>query len=320
MVEMISQTGLVVACLLDLFLGDPQWSFHPIRILGKTIECLEKTLRGIKTSVISEKTAGVLLCVVTITVTYGTTASLIHFASTLNSYFGASLAIVFAYFTISIKSLGDAAGKIKQCLKNGEEERARSHLSFVVGRDTPALSRKEMIRATVETVAENTSDGIVAPLIYLILGGAPLAMAYKAVNTLDSMVGYKNERYLNMGWASARCDDLANYIPARVTGTLMIVAAIFLGNDWKNAYATLRKDARKHTSPNSGYPESAVAGALRVQLGGVNYYSGKKKVAPLLGQDLEELSEQSIEGAVRIMYLTSSMMIVLGILFLGVLN
>ena len=320
MVEMISQTGLVVACLLDLLLGDPEWSFHPIRILGKTIDCLEKYLRGIKQSLISEKTAGILLCVITITLAYGITFGLIHFAYTLNSYFGASLAILLAYFTISIKSLGDAAGRIRQCLKDEDDESAGRHLSLIVGRDTLALSRKEIVRATVETVAENTSDGIVAPLFYLIIGGPPLGMAYKAVNTLDSMVGYKNEKYLKLGWASARCDDLANYIPARITGILMIVAAVFLGKDWKNAYATLRKDAKKHMSPNSGYPESAVAGALRVQLGGVNYYAGNKKVTPLLGQDIEELSDKSIEGAVRMMYLASSMMVLLGVLFLGVLK
>ena len=238
----------------------------------------------------------------------------------LNNYFGASLAILLAYFTISIKSLGRAAGKIRKCLKDDDDESARRHLSLIVGRDTQALSKKEIVRATVETVAENTSDGIVAPLIYLILGGAPLGMAYKAVNTLDSMVGYKNETYHKLGWASAKCDDLVNYIPARITGILMIVAAIFLGNDWKNAYATMRRDARKHLSPNSGYPESAVAGALRVQLGGVNYYSGKKTITPLLGQGLEELSEQSIGGVVRMMYLVSSMMILLGVLFLEVLN
>ena len=320
MVEMISQTGLVIACFLDLLLGDPQWSLHPIRILGKIIDYLEKSLRGIKQSIISEKTAGILLCVITITLAYGITFGIIHFAYKLNSYFGASLAILLAYFTISIKSLGDAAGKIRKCLKDGDDESAGRHLSLIVGRDTLALSRKEIVRATVETVAENTSDGIVAPLFYLILGGPALGMAYKAVNTLDSMVGYKNEKYLNLGWASAKCDDLANYIPARITGILMIVAAIFLGKDWKNAYATLRKDARKHMSPNSGYPESAVAGALRVQLGGVNVYAGNKKVTPLLGQDIEELSEQSIEGAVRMMYLVSSMMVLLGVLFLEVVK
>jgi len=320
MVEMISQTGLVIACFLDLLLGDPQWSLHPIRILGKIIDYLEKSLRGIKQSMITEKTAGILLCVITITLAYGITFGIIHFAYKLNSYFGASLAILLAYFTISIKSLGDAAGKIRKCLKDEDDESAGRHLSFIVGRDALALSRKEIVRATVETVAENTSDGIVAPLFYLILGGPALGMAYKAVNTLDSMVGYKNEKYLNLGWASAKCDDLANYIPARITGILMIVASIFLGKDWKNAYATLRKDARKHMSPNSGYPESAVAGALRVQLGGVNVYAGNKKVTPLLGQDIEELSDQSIEGAVRMMYLVSSMMVLLGVLFLEVVK
>lgn len=320
MVEMITQTGLLVACLLDLLFGDPEWSSHPVRILGKTIDYLERFLRGMKPSILSETTAGILLCVITITFAYGITFGIIHFASMLNRYAGVCLTILLAYFTISIKCLGDAAGNIRTCLKAGDDETARRHLSLIVGRDTQALNRKEMVRATVETVAENTSDGIIAPFFYLILGGAPLGMAYKAVNTLDSMVGYKNEKYFRLGWASARCDDLANYIPARITGILMIVAAIFLGKDWQNAYATLRKDARKHTSPNSGYPESAVAGALRVQLGGVNVYDGQKKVTPLLGQDLDELSEQSIDGAVRMMYLASFMMVMLGVLFLGVLK
>jgi len=320
MLEMISQTGLFIAYVLDLILGDPEWSFHPIRILGKTIEYLEKPLRGIKQSIITEKTAGIILCVIIIILTYGITWSIIHFSYRLNIYFGACITVLFAYFTISVKSLGDAARKIGKCLKDEDEACAEKQLSLIVGRDTMTLNRKEIVRATIETVAENTSDGIVAPLFYLILGGPSLGMAYKAVNTLDSMVGYKNEKYLNLGWASAKCDDLANYIPARIAGILMIVSAVFLGKDWKNAYVTLRKDARKHMSPNSGYPESAVAGALRVQLGGVNYYAGIKKMTPLLGQNIAELNDESIKDAVRMMYLVSAMMMLLGVLFLGVLK
>ena len=318
MVEMISQTGLVFAYLIDLFLGDPEWSFHPIRILGKTIEFLEKRLRNIKQKTISEKTAGVLLFAIVVFLTYGLTWVIICLSYYINSYFGICVTILAAYFTLSVKSLAKAAREIRTFLKEEDEESAKKRLSLIVGRDTAMLNRREIIRATIETVAENTSDGIVAPLFYLILGGPPLGMAYKAVNTLDSMVGYRNEKYLKLGWASARCDDLVNYIPARITGMLIIVAAFFLCKDWKNAYNTMKKDARKHMSPNSGYPESAVAGALKVQLGGVNYYAGVKKVTPLLGQDIEELNEKSIENAVRMMYLTSAMMVLMGVLILEV--
>ena len=318
MVEMISQTGLVFAYLIDLFLGDPEWTFHPIRILGKTIEFLEKRLRNIKQKTISEKTAGVLLFAIVVFVTYGLTWVIIYLSYYINSYLGICVTILAAYFTLSVKSLAKAAREIRTFLKEENEESAKKRLSLIVGRDTAMLNRREIIRATIETVAENTSDGIVAPLFYLILGGPPLGMAYKAVNTLDSMVGYRNEKYLKLGWASARCDDLVNYIPARITGILMIGAAFFLCKDWKNAYHTMKKDARKHMSPNSGYPESAVAGALKVQLGGVNYYAGVKKITPLLGQDIEELNEKSIENAVRMMYLTSAMMVLMGVLILEV--
>jgi len=319
MVEMISPLGLCLAYLLDLLFGDPQWSLHPIRVLGKTIVSLERMLSGIKHSILSEKTAGILLWAMVVISAYGITWGSIYLSHLLNSYFGAGIAIVLAYFTISIKSLGKAAQDIRNCLKEGDEESARKHLSHIVGRDTMALNRHEIIRATVETVAENTSDGIVAPLFYLIIGGVPLGMAYKAINTLDSMVGYRNEKYLKLGWASAKCDDLANYIPARITSILMIVAAMFLKRDWRNAYATVRRDARKHRSPNSGYPESAVAGALQVQLGGTNYYGGKPVRAALIGHSKEKLKESSIGNVVTMMHLTSAIMLLLGVLFLGVL-
>jgi adenosylcobinamide-phosphate synthase len=320
MVEMMSPMGLFVVYLLDLLFGDPEGSFHPIRILGKTIEYLERKLNMIKRNVLSEKTLGILLCSIVVISAYAITWGSIYLSHSLNSYLGIFVSIVFAYFTISIKSLGKAAKDVGNRLKEGDERSAQKYLSFIVGRDTMALNRKEIIKATVETVAENTSDGIVAPIFYLIIGGPPLGMAYKAVNTLDSMVGYKNEKYLDLGWASAKCDDLANYIPARVTGMLMIVAAMILKKDWRCAYATVRRDARKHRSPNSGYPESAVAGALRVQLGGTNYYSGVPIVTALIGQNREHLNENSIRDVVNIMRITSAIMILLGVLFLGVIQ
>lgn len=318
MVEMIHPLGLLSAYLLDFLLGDPEWSFHPIRILGKMIAYLEKMLRMLTQHALSEKIVGILICAMVVITTYGITWGIIYFSFRLNDYFGMGVYVVLAYFILSTKSLGKAAYHIKNYLKAGDEEQAQKVLSLIVGRDTLALSRQEMIRATIETVAENTSDGVVAPLFYLIIGGPPLGMAYKAVNTLDSMIGYKNERYLRLGWASAKFDDLANYIPARITGMLMIVAALFLKKDWKNAYYTMKRDARKHTSPNSGYPESAVAGALRIQLGGINYYGGIPVKAALLGQNSEALNERTIGEVVSMMYLASAIMVLLGLLFLKV--
>jgi len=320
MVNMISPIGLCIAYLLDLLFGDPEWFLHPIRIIGKTIVYLERMLGRIKHSILSEKTAGILLCAMVVISAYGITWATIYLSHRLNSYVGACVTIVLAYFILSVKSLGKAAYEVKNYLKEGDEESARKHLSLIVGRDTMALNRNEILRATVETVAENTSDGIVAPLLYLIIGGVPLGMAYKAVNTLDSMVGYKNERYLKLGWASAKCDDLANYIPARITGVLMIVAAMLLQKDWRCAYGTVRKDARKHSSPNSGYPESAVAGALQVQLGGTNYYGGIPIRTALIGHNRRKLNESSIENVVSIMQLTSVIMLLLAVLFIGVLQ
>jgi len=320
MVDMISPIGLCIAYLLDLLFGDPEWSLHPIRIIGKTIVYLERMLGRITHSILSEKIAGIFLCAIVVILAYVVTWGSIYLAHHVNGYLGTCVAIVLAYFTISIKSLGKTAQDVGNYLQEGNEKGARIHLSLIVGRDTMALNRDEIIRATVETVAENTSDGIVAPLFYLIIGGVPLGMAYKAVNTLDSMVGYKNERYLKLGWASAKCDDLANYIPARITGVLMIVAALFLRKDWKNAYVTMRRDARRHESPNSGYPEATVAGALRVQLGGTNYYDGIPRMSALIGQNREKLNESSIRDVVTMMHLTSAITVLLGMLVLGVLR
>lgn len=320
MVEMINPLGLLSAYLLDFIFGDPELPFHPIRILGKMIAYLEKILRRINNNILREKTLGIILCASVVISTYGITWGIINLSCRVNDYFGMCVTIVLAYITLSIKSLGKAAHYVRNCLKEGDEEGARKKLSPIVGRDTITLSREEMIRATIETVAENTSDGAVAPLFYLMIGGPPLGMAYKAVNTLDSMVGYKNKRYLKLGWASAKCDDLVNYIPARITGMLMIVAALFLRKDWKNAYSTMKRDAKKHMSPNSGYPESAVAGALRIQLGGINHYGGIPVKAALLGQNGETMNENTIGDVVNMMQLASVFTVLLGVVFLGVIQ
>ena len=192
---------------------------------------------------------------------------------------------------------------------------ARKQLSYIVGRDTDQLEEPEIWRGAVETVAENTADGVIAPLLFLILGGPVLGLAYKAVNTLDSMVGYKNDRYLHFGRASARFDDLLNWLPARLTGTLMVLASAFVGLSMKRSWRTLRRDGRNHSSPNSGIPEAAAAGALGVQLGGMNFYFGKPVEKPTIGEPLNPLGIKAWQGAVRLMYAAEVLLLVCWALF-----
>jgi adenosylcobinamide-phosphate synthase len=260
-----------------------------------------------------------LLCAGVVMLVYGVVWIMLAASFRVHEYVGFVASVVLAYFTLSARALGDAAQAVLSCLASGDDAGARSSLALVVGRDTAALSRKEVVKAAVETVAENTADGIVAPLFYLALGGPALGMAYKAVNTLDSMVGYKNQRYRAMGWASARCDDAANYLPARLTGLLLVAAAFITRRDWRGAYAIMRRDARKHLSPNSGYPESAMAGALGVQLGGPSLYNGVVRNAARLGEENRPLTGSSIKEAVSMMYYASMLMLLLCLLCRGAL-
>ena len=308
MVDMFFPLGFALAFFLDLIAGDPQWSFHPIRIIGKLISFLERCLKNFFQNRLNERQTGVLLCLTVIAIVYGATYSAVYAACLLNTYFGLLVYVLLVYFTISLKALGEAALAIKKSLADGNEDEARFHLSHIVGRDTGTLNREEIVRATVETVAENTSDGIIAPLFSVMVGGAPLAMTYKAVNTLDSMVGYKSKEYIKLGWASARCDDLANYLPARITGFLLFLSALLQQKDWKNSWLTLKRDARKHESPNSGYPEAAVAGALNIRLGGTNFYNGVPRTSPLIGRQESVLTSSSIGDVVRLMYCASFIM------------
>ena len=195
---------------------------------------------------------------------------------------------------------------------------ARNELSCLVGRDTSSLDEKGITRALLETVAENTSDGVIAPLFYLAIGGPPLAMAYKAINTLDSMVGYKNEKYLYFGRASARLDDIANYIPARITAILLAVAAFILRKDWRRAWRITLRDSGNHPSPNSGYPEAAVAGALGRRLGGLSYYGGMPSNKPFIGDDAGEFQVRDVREAGRLMLMTSALMVLISIVVLSI--
>jgi len=300
-------TALVLAAVaLDLALGDPRALPHPVVLIGRLISFLEKLLRRL---IGNARLAGVLLLVITVGASYLCAALLIKAAQAIPPGVGFVVGLYLAWVSLAARSLHAESGKVAKALERHDLAGARVALSYIVGRETAELDEPEIVRGAVETVAENTGDGVIAPLFYLMLGGPALAIAYKAVNTLDSMVGYKNERYLDFGWASARFDDLANWIPARLTGLLMVLAAPLCALNCGGAWRILRRDCRKHSSPNSGFPEAAAAGALGVRLGGANRYFGRVVEKPTIGDPSLPLSLSAYAGVVRLMYLSEALLV-----------
>lgn len=298
---------MLAAVFLDLVLGDPRALPHPVVGIGRLISFLEPRLRRIFAD---ERRAGCALLITTVGIAYGIAALLLHAAFAVSADAGTVAAVYLGWVSLAARSLHAESGKVAKALERGDLPGARLALSYIVGRETEQLEEGEIVRGAVETVAENTGDGVIAPLFYLMLGGPALAIAYKAVNTLDSMVGYKNERYLNFGWASARFDDLANYLPARLTALLMVAAAPVCALSGKNAWRIMRRDGRNHSSPNSGFPEAAAAGALRVRLGGANRYFGKVVEKPSIGDPAQPLSLIAYDGVVRLMYCSEALLVV----------
>lgn len=307
-------SDIALGYIADLIFGDPYWFPHPVRIIGSFISFFESLLRRIFHSSRAEKIAGFILAGVTVSISYLVVWLILRFTLSINTLLFHFTNIIFIYTVLATRCLGDEAIKIYRLLKAKDINSARKALSYIVGRDTENLDVKNICRAVIETVAENTSDGIIAPLFYLFLGGVPLAMAYKAINTLDSMVGYKNERYINIGMASARLDDIANFLPSRITSLLMIIVSFFLRLDTKRGLITVIRDGMKNPSPNSGYPESAMAGALNIRLGGPSSYGGRIVEKPYIGDPLEEIRPEHILTAVKLMYGTSILGFVLGYL------
>ena len=269
-----------IGLVLDFIIGDPNNPFHPVRIIGSLGIKLENITRRVFKNL---KISGFVTWLGVILITFLVNSLIVRLAFSISNIFGIIIEGILLYFCISSKGLKVEGLKVIKVLESGDIEGARKQLSYIVGRDTEALDEEGIIRAVIETVAENTSDGIIAPLLFGALGGAPLAMTYKAVNTCDSMFGYKNDKYIDFGLVSAKMDDLFNYIPARLTGYLVIFAAFILGLDYKNSYRIYKRDRYNHTSPNSAHPESAVAGALGIRLGGANYYFGKIVEKPTIG-------------------------------------
>ena len=294
-----------IAYVLDLIFGDPQNIIHPVQIIGKMVNIGEKSLLGKKYK--SDRKykffAGMILNITVISLTYGITY-LIRRTSENSIIF--TVAEIYLMYTIfSINSLAREGNRVYNILKEGNIERARKDLSYLVSRDTETMDEKMIIRSTMETISENTVDGIVAPMLYMFLGGLPLSMTYKAINTFDSMVGYKNEKYMDFGKFSAKLDDVANFIPARITGILIVIASMILGYDYKNSLKIFIRDRKNHSSPNSGHAEAGVAGALGVQFGGRVSYFGKEVDKPVIGDKIKDFELEDIKKNIKIMYVAS---------------
>lgn len=306
----ITGLGLIIflAYLLDLLVGDPLWLPHPVRWIGRLIEALERRLRRPASGPGLSRFFGFVLTFITVVSVYAASAALLFLTFSFSAPFGLFIAVLMGWATLSARGLGRAAYAVLRPLRRGNIVEARAELSRIVGRDTKGLTQAEIERALVETISENTSDGIIAPLFFMALGGPPLALAYKAINTLDSMLGYKNEKYLHFGWFPARTDDLANYIPARVTAFIMVIASFILGFDWRSSLKVLMRDGSAHPSPNAGLPEAAMAGAIGVTLGGSSTYNDTVVEKPVIGDGLGNNTRAVVASTVRIMHLTGIIM------------
>ena len=307
----------VAAFLIDALIGDPRSKLHPVVLMGNLISLLEKILRRENDGYIKKICMGGILVTTVLAVTYGIGVLILVLVSLTGSYtlkiFVEALVLS---FMISPRSLADAGREIYFLLTAENLFEARRKVGWIVGRDTDYLNEAEVVRATVETVSENTVDGIISPLFYFAIGGLPLAIAYRAVNTMDSMIGYKNEKYIYFGRVAARFDDVANFIPARLTAILFIMAAFILNLDYKNAYEMMLRDATKHPSPNGGYAEATVAGALNIQLGGINSYFGVPHFRAYMGDPIESLNANHILLTIRLMYTATIIFLSLAILLL----
>ncbi|OOM80418.1 adenosylcobinamide-phosphate synthase CbiB [Clostridium sp. BL-8] len=300
---------LSIGFLLDLIIGDPNNPLHPVRGIGYLTKRLEMIFRKIFKKQL--KLAGLITWILTIAITFAVTLGISVISKKINIYFGIIVEGILIYFCISSKALVVEGYKVIKFLLKDDIVGARKQLSFIVGRDTGSLDKEGIIRAVVETIAENMADGVIAPLFYAGIFGAPLAFAYKAVNTMDSMFGYKNDEYMEFGYFPAKLDDIFNYIPARITGILIVISAAILRYDYKNSYRIFKRDRYNHTSPNSAHPEAAMAGALGVQLGGANYYFGKLVEKPTIGDKIKEINIDHVSKTSKVLYLSSFICFVL---------
>ncbi len=304
--------SLIIGYILDLIVGDPQGYPHPIRLIGKLIENVEKFLRIKCRSREDEIKAGALIWIIVVSASFIIPFFILYAAAKINLILYIVVESVMCYYILAVKSLKDESMKVYYALKNSNIDEAKHYLSFIVGRDVESLGNSSIIKAAVETVAENTADGVIAPMIYIMIGGAPLGFLYKGINTLDSMIGYKNEKYMNIGKFSAIADDVFNFIPARIAALVMILASFILKMDYRNAYKIYKRDRYNHKSPNSAQTESVCAGALNLMLGGNSYYGKIMVEKPTIGDNNREAEAEDIKRANKLMYTTSILCLILG--------
>lgn len=296
---------LPIAFLLDIIFGDPENFPHPVRVIGKFIENGERFFRKIFPDTRQGKRlGGLLLTLSTIFLAFSIPFILLFLTYKVSIILGICLEIFFCYQILAVKSMKIEAENVLEALNAGDLSGARQRLSRIVGRDTGQLNEKQIIKAVVETVSESTCDGVIAPLFFMLIGGAPLGFAYKAVNTLDSMVGYKNDKYADFGYFAAKIDDILNFIPARITGLLYVFSAYFLGFDGASSMKILLRDRLKHKSPNSGHGEAAAAGALGITLGGDAFYFGKLVKKVPIGDDQREPRINDISKILKMFYIS----------------
>lgn len=304
--------ALAIGFALDLVVGDPHWLPHPIRLIGRLISGLERILRRVfPATPKGERAAGVVLVVLVCTISTACAIALLVLCGMASPWLALAVESIMCYQMLATKALKDESMKVYDTLAAGDLAAARSAVSMIVGRDVERLDAAGVTRAAVETVAENASDGVVAPLLFMAVGGAPLGVFYKAVNTMDSMVGYRNEKYRYFGTAAARFDDVLNFVPARLSGVLMVCAASIARLDAKGAWRIFLRDRRKHASPNSAHTEAACAGALDVALAGDAWYFGKLVEKPTIGDALRPVEAADIVRANRLLYATASLSLVL---------
>ncbi len=318
---------VVTAVILDLIIGDPHFMWHPVRGMGNLISMTEKLLRkrfglsdGRDEDKVKKQVAGLLLVMIVLTASIMLPLLIIFIAGMVNPWLKFGVECIMCYQLLAMKSLRVESMKVYMELKSGNLENARHAVSMIVGRDTDKLDEDGIIRATVETIAENTSDGVIAPLLYMLAFGTIGGFFYKAVNTMDSMIGYKNDKYIFFGRAAAKLDDIANYIPSRVSAIFMIAASAFLRLDYRNAWKIYKRDRNKHASPNSAQTEACCAGALSVMLAGNAFYFGKLYEKPVIGDPIRSIESEDIKRANKLMYATSFLVCGAGILVLAILG
>ena len=309
---MLHLAAIIAGFILDLIFGDPHWLPHPICLIGNLIGFIEGNLRP---KLAPNKNAlllgGALMVIIVLVISFAVPMAILLAAAMVSPWLAFALETLMCYQIFATKCLRDESMKVYDALHNNDLADARVKLSWIVGRDTKNLDEEEITKGAVETVAENTADGIIAPMFYMFLGGVPLAFLYKGINTMDSMVGYKNDKFLYFGRCAAKLDDLANLIPARITGLVMIAAAFLLGLDGKNAWKIFWRDRYNHLSPNSAMTESVTAGALNIQLGGDHFYFGKLVHKDTSGDDFRPVCPEDIKKTNNLLYMTAVLCLLL---------